>query len=79
MIRAEKILYDKCLAPEESTYLDGFIIDGHREPVDKAMKQITWEGWIALIKIVVGPKADIALIEKEYREKFNQWYEKEVK
>jgi len=45
----------------------------------EAMKQITWEGWIALIIIVVGPKADIPLIEKEYREKFNHWYEKEVK
>ena len=73
MIRAEQILEELIDKNSCDIYID------IKSDVDKAMKQITWEGWIALIKIVVGPKADIALIEKEYREKFNQWYEGEVK
>ena len=78
MIRAEYILdeiLDEMFDPES-----GDVFRGASEgDIKESMKQITWEGWIALIIIVVGPKADIPLIEKEYREKFNHWYEKEVK
>lgn len=75
MTLAEKILEIECNKPDQNgCYLNEIIIDGYRECVDNAMREIAWQAWIEgkFTGRVCGNELEY------YQDRFDEWYNQQL-